>query len=296
MASAYTIQRNNSTRTILLITIFVLVTVGFFYALGFYFQNPIFSFIGLALGIGQPLIGYFFGDKIALSFARAKQVEYDESPQLHEMIENLSRIAGIPKPKVYISPDPSPNAFATGRNPKTASVCFNQGILDILNKNELEGVAAHELAHIKNRDTLIMTIAAILASVVGILADFAGRAALFGFGGNNENRNPLFTILYFVIILIIPVVTFLLQMAVSRSREFVADATAVTFTRYPDGLKNALLKLHNNPVPATTAHSFTNHLYIAEPKQNFGQKIGGLFSTHPPVEQRVANLESMGSL
>lgn len=295
MASAFTIQRSNQTKTLFIITTFTLLTVGFFYVLGRFFNNPIFTAIGLILGIGQPLLGYFYGDKMALGLARAKEIAYETNPQLHEMVENLARIAGVPKPKIFLSPDPSPNAFATGRNPSRASIAFNQGILDLLSKQELEGVAAHELSHIKNRDTLIMTVAAILASVIGFLADWGGRMAFFG-GGSDDSQDRGWggTALFFVAIFLTPFISFLLQMSISRSREYVADATAVTYTRNADGLKNALLKLHKNPTPSTTAHSFTNHMYISEPRMNWGEKVSGLFSTHPPVAQRVKNLEEMG--
>jgi heat shock protein HtpX len=295
MASAYTQVSSNQTRTWLLITGFVLLTVGFFYALGSYTRNPFFTIIGLVLGIGQPLIGYFFGDKMALAFAKAQEVTYDEQPQLHEMVANLARVARIPTPKIYVSPDQSANAFATGRNPNNSSICFNQGILSLLNKAELEGVAAHELSHVKNRDTLIMTLAAILASVIGLVADFAGRMMIWGGGrSDNSDRNPFSIILYFAAILITPLISFLLKMAISRSREYLADASAVTLTRYPQGLRNALLKLEGSPTPSDTAHSFTNHMYISEPKTSWGQQVSGLFSTHPPIELRVAKLDEMG--
>ena len=295
MVSAYTQSNSNQTKTFFLITVFVLLTVGFFYALGSYTNNSIFLLIGLVIGIGQPLIGYFIGDKMALSFAKAKEISYDENPTLFEMITNLARVAGIKTPKVFISPDKSANAFATGRDPNHASICFNQGILDLLDKNELEGVAAHELSHVKNYDTLIMTLAAILASVIGFVADFAGRMMLWGGGGsNNENKNPFAIVIYLVAIFLTPFIAFMLQMAISRSREFLADASAVAITRYPQGLKNALLKLDGSPVPSDTAHSFTNHMYIAEPKKNFGQNEKGWFSTHPSIEERVRKLDEMG--
>jgi heat shock protein HtpX len=295
MASAYTQSNSNQTKTFLLITVFALLTVGFFYALGSYTRNPIFVIIGLVIGIGQPLIGYFFGDKMALSFAKAEEVTYDQQPQLHEMVTNLARVARIKTPKIYISPDQSANAFATGRDPSHASICFNQGILDLLDKNELEGVAAHELSHVKNYDTLIMTLAAILASVIGAVADIAGRMMLWGGGrSSDDNKNPFAIVLYIAAIFLTPFIAFMLQLAISRSREFLADASAVTITRYPQGLRNALLKLDSSPVPSDTAHSFTNHMYIAEPKKNLGQNVKGWFSTHPSVEERVKRLDEMG--
>ena len=298
MASAYSLQSRSVTTTYYLIGIFAVITAGFFYALSLYFGNSgyslVFALIGLTIGVGQPLIGYFYGENIALAAAGGKEVAYEQAPQLHEMVENLSRIAGIPKPRIFISPDPSANAFACGRGPGHASICFNQGILDILNKSELEGVVGHELAHIKNRDVLVMTMAAILASVIGFLADIAARAALFGGGSNNnESKNPYTLIIFVVAIFLTPILALLLQMSISRSREYLADSTSVTFTRYPEGLKSALMKLESSPVASTTARSFTNHMYITTPKKSFGEKAKNLFSTHPSIESRIANLDEM---
>jgi heat shock protein HtpX len=294
MSSAYSIQSTNVTKTYGLILVFVLLVVGVFYGLGAYFNNPILTLIGLAIGIIQPLIGYFWGSSLALKAAGATEVSYDQHPQLHEIVENLSRIAGIPKPKVYVANDPSPNAFACGRDPEHAAICVNQGLLELLEKPELEGVIAHEIAHIKNRDILVMTMAAILASIIGIVADLGGRFALFG-GGNsdNNNKNPLVFVLYLAIIFLAPLAAFLIQMAVSRSREYLADATAVTFTRYPRGLSSALNKLYSSPVPTNHFHTSTSHFYISPPKRSFGQSVQSWMSTHPPLESRIAALDQL---
>lgn len=293
MASAYTVQSRNTFKTWLLIFFFVALVTSGFYFLGWYYDNYIWPVIGLVFSVGQALIGYFFGDKVALSFAGAKQVEPEKAPQIHNLVENIAKIAGVPKPKVYISPDKSANAFACGRDPKHAAICLNQGILDILDKNELEGVIAHEMAHIKNRDILVMTVAMVLASLVSFIADIGLRLMIFGRGGDDRGKSPILLIVYIAFLILAPFVSLLIQMAISRSREYLADATAVVFTRYPQGLINALDKLHKNPVPTSNYSTAMNHFYIAEPKKKFGEKVQGLFSTHPPVRDRIAKLEGM---
>jgi heat shock protein HtpX len=251
------------------------------------------------ISVGQALIAYYSGDKIALSYAGAKEVAADQAPQLHVMVENISKIAGIPKPKIYISPDPSANAFACGRDPEHASICFNKGILDLLDKNELEGVAAHELAHVKNRDILVSTVTMVLASVVSFVADIGFRLMFFGGGSGRRNRDngegnsPILLVVYIVTLILAPLVATLIQLAVSRSRESLADATSVVFTRYPEGLMNALIKLYDNPVPTTHYSTAMNHFYISPPKRKWGEKISGLFSTHPPLQERIEALRKL---
>ncbi len=294
MASAYSQQGSNIRRTWILLFLFVGLISATFYIFGLANGSPVWAFIGLFISLSQAGVAYFVGDKIALATARAKKVSYEEAPQIHEMVTNLSKIAGIPAPKVFISPDKSANAFACGRNPNNAKICLNQGILDILSKPELEGVIAHELAHIKNRDILIMTVTMVLASLASFLADMGFRLMIFG--GNNRDRNnrsPVLMILYIATIILAPIVAAMIQMAISRKREFLADATAVVFTRYPEGLKGALTKLYNNPTPSSNYSTAMSHFYIAPPKKEFGEKVAGLFSTHPPIEQRIAALQKM---
>lgn len=294
MKSAYSQSSSNVSKTWILIILFTALVTGICYAAGLYFNMPWLAFIGLLLALGQGFVGYQFGDKIALSSVGAKQVKSEDSPQLYEMVQNLSKIAGIPTPKIYISPDESANAFACGRDPEHASICFNQGIISLLDRNEIEGVTAHELAHIKNRDILVMTVVSVLAGVIAFIADIGGRLAFFG-GGNSDSdsKNPFGMILFIALLIFAPFVGLLIQMGVSRSREFLADATAVTMTRYPEGLVHALEKLYASPVPSSHYSSATSHFFIAPPKQTFGQKVSGLFSTHPPIEQRVAALKQM---
>jgi heat shock protein HtpX len=292
--SAYSQQSRNLWNTWILIFTFIGLVSAVFYVIGIYQGSLVWPVIGLSISLAQAFMAFFVGDKIALSVARAKQISYDNSPKLMEMVQNLSKIADIPMPKVHISPDQSANAFATGRNPRKASIVLNQGILDLLSKAELEGVIAHELAHIKNRDTLLMTVAMVLSSVVSFIADIGFRIMIFG--GNNrdsKNNSPILLILYLATIILAPIISAILQLAISRQREFLADATAVTFTRYPEGLIGALQKLYNNPTPTEHYATSMNHFYIAPPKRSFGEKMQGLFSTHPPIKERVAALQKM---
>jgi heat shock protein HtpX len=292
--SAYSQRYNNIRQTWLLIFVFVGLISGVFYIIGLYQGSYVWPIIGLFISLAQAFIAYFFGDKIALASSGAREVKYEEAPKIYEIVQNLSKIAGIPAPKIHISPDKSANAFACGRDPNHASICLNQGILDILDKNELEGVIAHELSHIKNRDILVMTVTMVLASVASFVADIGFRILLWG--GNKkdrENQSPVVLILYIATIILAPIVAGLIQMAVSRQREFLADATAVTLTRYPEGLINALTKLYKNPIPSEHYATSMNHFFIAPPKKSFGEKVSGLFSTHPKIEERVEALSKM---
>jgi heat shock protein HtpX len=299
MASVYTQQSNNIQKTWLLMFAFVGIVSGLCYGFAYTTGNYAFAIIGLAVSIGQCFFSYWFGDKLALMSNGASLVEREEAPKIYDLVENLSRVAGIPMPKIHISPDPSPNAFACGRDPEHASICINQGLLNILNKNELEGVIAHELSHIKNRDILIMTTTMVLSSVIAFIADVGFRMMVFGGGNSNsdgdgDSNSPIVFVLYMIALLLAPILSTLITLAVSREREFLADATAVTLTRYPKGLSDALLKLHNDPTPTEHYSTATNHFYISEPKQSFGEKAQNWFSTHPSVEERVEALSKMG--
>jgi heat shock protein HtpX len=216
--------------------------------------------------------------------------------ELIRMVENLSITAGLPMPRVYIVDDPSPNAFATGRNPEHAVVAATSGLLEILDKNELEGVMAHELAHVGNRDMLVMTVAVVLAGFVAILADFLSRSLMFGGG---RDRSPIFLILGLAGIILLPIAAQLMQLAISRKREYLADATGAMLTRYPEGLASALDKISTagRRVPMRKASHATAHLFISDPyggqKQNLWQRLGSLFQTHPPAPERIARLRGM---
>jgi heat shock protein HtpX len=299
MTSAYSYQSGNVQKTWILLFLFVGIVSALFYILGLYTGNSSFALIGFVISIGQAVFAYFGGEKMALLSAGAKEITYEDSPQLFEMVTNLSRIAGIPVPKIHISPDLSANAFACGRDPKHASICFNQGILDLLDKNELEGVAAHELSHVKNRDTLVMTVAMVLSSVISFIADSGMRMMMWGGmrgedDDNNGGSNPVIMILFVISIILAPFVSMLIQMAISRQREFLADASGVVLTRYPQGLISALNKLYSSPVPTSHYSTSTCHFYISPPKREWGEKMQSFFSTHPSIAERTERLEQMG--
>jgi heat shock protein HtpX len=273
-------------------------------------------FLGRALGYGLPFVGiiliisgimtfssYFFSDKIVLSMSGAKQIQKKDNPELFDIVENLCIGAGVPMPKVYILDDPAPNAFATGRDPKHAAVCATSGILAKLSRAELEGVMAHELSHVRNYDTRLMGVVAILAGSIVILTDFFMKSMWFGGFGNRNDRenngnNGLFLIIGIVAAILSPIIATLIQLAISRRREYLADASGALLTRYPEGLALALEKISGDKNVLKSASNATAHLYIENPfKADTGKKgrsyIANLFSTHPPIEDRIKILREM---
>lgn len=234
---------------------------------------------------------YFYSDKIAIKMTRSYPVSRADAPELYDMVQRLSRRAGIPMPKLYVTPTDQPNAFATGRNPSHAAVAVTEGIMRLLNRSEVEGVLAHELAHIKNRDVLLGTIAATLAGAITMMANAFQWAAIFGLGrGEDEEGGGLIGGL--VMAILAPIAAMIVQMAISRSREYLADATGARIAGSPDGLANALLKMeaaaHRIPMQTNPA---TSHLFIVNPLS--GAAVARLFSTHPPIQDRVARLKNM---
>jgi heat shock protein HtpX len=299
---------SNVRKTWLLIAIFVLLVVGVGFFLGYYTNIWWAPAAAVIFAILMTWGSYFSSDKIALSVSRAKPAEGTRYNQLHNIVEGLSIAAGLPKPRVYVVEDQAPNAFATGRNPEHAAVAVTTGLLAKLNRDELEGVIAHELSHVKNRDTLVMTIAVTLVGVVVLLADAMVRMMWWGSlaGGGRDRRNGIaapLAILGFVLLLLAPLFAQLLQFAISRQREFLADADAVFLTRYPPGLINALRKLQADETVVRSASRATAHLWIEGPiaKQKAkgpkgatrqGAWLNRLFETHPPLEKRIEALEA----
>lgn len=244
--------------------------------------------IALVINFGS----YWFSDKIVLAMYRAKEVTPNQAPKLHRVVNNLCESARLPKPKVYIIPTPTPNAFATGRNPHHAAVAVTDGILQLLSEDELEGVLAHELAHIQNRDILISTIAATIAGAITMLADWARWAAMFGVGGRSDDKEGNNPLVFIVMLIVAPLAAMLIQLAISRSREYLADASGAQMCGKPLSLANALRKLtmgvQRIPMDANPS---TAHMFIVNPL--FGGGVMTLFSTHPPIELRIAKLEKM---
>lgn len=247
--------------------------------------------IALLLALGLNFFAYWNSDKMALAMNRAREVSVTEAPDLHALVGALAARAGIPTPRVYVVDDPTPNAFATGRNPEHAAVAVTTGILQVLDRYELEGVIAHELAHIKNRDILIGSIAAVMAGAISYLATMAQWSMLFG-GGRSDDQEGSNPLVMLVTMLVAPLAASLIQMAISRSREYIADATGAAICGHPQSLASALNKLANyNAQRPMNVNPASAQMYIVNPLS--GGSIAGLFSTHPPMEERIRRLMSM---
>lgn len=295
MSTFYTHQHKNKVKTWLLMLIFLGVVIGLGYFLGYYFNSPNIFYIAIAVSIGMNVWAYWFSDKTVLSMTNAKEVAYNDAPELHRIVENLSITAGLPKPKVFIVEDVAPNAFATGRNKNHAVVAVTTGLLEILDKNELEGVIAHELSHIGNNDMLVSTVAVILVGMITMASDFLLRTSMFGGRQDREGGNAIGLVIGLVLAILTPLIGSAIRFAISRKRELLADATGAMLTRYPEGLASALEKIHNHSGKMKTANHATAHLFIANP---FGVKrmttyINRLFMTHPPAEMRIQLLREM---
>lgn len=273
------------------------VAIVYVFARGFgYSEVGGLGIVGFALIMAGVMnfASYFWSDKIVLGISGAKPVDEKSNKELYRMVENLCIAAGLPKPKIYTINDSAPNAFATGRDPKHAAIAYTSGILDKLNRQELEGVTAHELSHVGNRDTLVMAVVSVLVGTIALLSDFFMRSMLFG-GRDRDNKNTLFMIIGLVAAILAPIIATLIQLAVSRRREFLADASGVLLTRYPQGLASALQKISADREPLEAANRGTAHLYIVNPLKGESAKawLAGLFNTHPPVEARIKALLEM---
>ncbi|NCU28519.1 MAG: zinc metalloprotease HtpX [Candidatus Moranbacteria bacterium] len=296
MATLYTHQGENIRKTWLLMTGFLIVLILIGYIFARVYGNPNILYIFVVFSIGMNIVSYWYSDKIALSLAKAHPATREKYFDFYTIVENLSITAGLPMPKIYVIEDQAPNAFATGRNKKHAVVAVTTGLLAMMNKTELEGVVAHEMSHIGNKDMLLSTVAVVLVGLVSILSDMLLRASFFGGGRDNDRDGGNVLMLVFAILaaILAPLAATLLQLAISRKREFLADASGALLTRYPEGLASALEKISAYGRPMRTQSSAIAHLYIASPEGSgrFAKKIGNLFSTHPPVEERIKRLRS----
>ena len=277
--------------------VFLVIIIALGYFISYYYDDQAILYIAIIFAFLMNIGSYWYSDKISLSLAHAVPADANQYPELFQVVENLSITAGLPMPRLYIIPDQAPNAFATGRNKEHAAVAVTQGLLDMMNKNELSGVLAHELSHIGNRDTLLQTVVVVLVGFIAILANIFTRSLIFGGGrrsNNREGNNQLGLILAvvgIVFVVLSPIVAQLIQLAISRKREFLADADGALLTRYPEGLASALEKIEAYGHPMTTANNATAHLYISNPFGAQARKgIARLFMTHPPTEERIAIL------
>ena len=298
----YQQRASNVRRTWALIIGFVVVVIAVGYAISWYYNDPAILVIAGVIAVATNFYAYWSSDKLVLSLNHARPASRQEFFDFYTVTENLVITAGLSKPKLYVIDDPAPNAFATGRDEKHAVVCATTGLLQMMNRVELEGVIAHELSHIKNRDILLMTVAVVLAGFVAIVANIFLRMSFWG-GGRSNNReggNAILMILAVVGIVLAPIAAKLIQLAVSRRREYLADASAALLTRYPEGLASALAKLGNYTTPMKSANLATAHLFINNPFgsasasshgfSSSSSRIEKLFSTHPPISDRIKAL------
>jgi heat shock protein HtpX len=292
----------NRWRSALLILVAILLAGGIGYLFGVLFGGS--GLFGLVIALlfagAMSFWSYWSGDKLVLRVSRARPVTPEEFPKLHNIVDGLAIASGLPKPALYVIPEEAPNAFATGRNPEHASVAVTEGLLNTLNRVELEGVLAHELSHVQNRDMLVGTLAATLVGVVVLLAGWM-RWGLFWGGGRGRDRgggggNPIILIIAVVAMVLAPLGAQLIRFAVSRRREFLADADGALMTRYPPGLASALRKIAASPNTMRAANNATAHLWLNQPSRAVGEghsRVERLFSTHPPIEERIKALEDM---
>jgi heat shock protein HtpX len=280
---------SNSIKTVLLLGLLT----GLILVIGEVLGGPQGMMIAFIFSLAMNFGSYWFSDKIVLAMYRARAVTEAEAPELYSIVHNVALRAGVPMPRIYIIPEETPNAFATGRNPEHAVVAVTEGILRLMNREELEGVLAHEISHVKNRDILISSISAALAGVVMMLAHMARWAAIFGgYGGRDRDGEGGGVIGLLLTMILAPIAAMLIQMAISRSREYQADASGAKTLGNPLGLASALAKLQRaNEVAPMDARPETAHLFIVNPLS--GQSLASLFSTHPPIEERIARLRAM---
>ncbi|NCN07619.1 M48 family metallopeptidase [Candidatus Falkowbacteria bacterium] len=287
---------SNKRKTWALIIIFISLISLLGYFVGYISEagNSI-LIIAIIISIAMSLFGYFSGDKVALATSGAKEITENDNPYVYRMVENLCITAGMPVPKVHLINDEAINAFATGRDPKHASIAITTGAVAKLENEELEGVIAHELAHIKNYDIRLMTVVIILVGIIALLSDLFLRMTFFGGGKRDNDRggNPVLLIIGLVLIILSPIIAQLIKFAVSRKREYLADASGSLLTRYPEGLAKALEKIENDHTILKRANNATAHLYISSPFRGTKKFLANAFSTHPPLQDRISKLRSM---
>jgi len=293
MSTFYTHEEKNTWKTFFLMLVFIGMIVGIGWFLSYQFQDSSILYIAIGASVLMNFWAYWFSHKTVVRITGAKEASIQQYSELHNLVENLAITAGLPKPKVYVIEDQSPNAFATGRDKHHAIIAVSTGLLQDLNRVELEGVIAHELAHIGNNDMLLSTTAVVFVGVLTMIADLFIYSGSSRSEGNNQGAGIIGML---VIVILMPIIGTLLRMAISRKREFLADASAVRLTRYPDGLASALQKISDSSYQLRQAPESAAHLFISDPKRKTSKAsmLKKLFSTHPPIEKRITALRSMG--
>ncbi len=297
----YTEISRNKIQSVALIFLFLIVVIGFGFIFAQAYNAPGVLLIAVLFSFISAFVSYFYADSITLTLSHAQPVERQSNPELYKLVENLTIAAGLPTPRIYIIEDSAPNAFATGRDPKHAVICFTTGILQKLTRTELEGVAAHELTHVGNYDIRFMTLVVVLVGIVTLLGDWFLRISFFGGGrrnrdNNNEGGGQILFIAGLVLAILSPIIAMLIKLAVSRRREYLADASGALLTRYPEGLASALEKISRDTEPLEEANKATAHLYIVNPLKGNNSGVSWfahLFNTHPPIADRIKRLREM---
>ena len=300
MPTLYTLAESNVRKTWLYITFFLIFVIAIGWVFSYYFNSYFILWLAVIYSFVSSVLSYWYSDKIVLAISKAMPMEKQDNPELYRIVENLCITAGLPVPKIYIMREAQPNAFATGRDPKHAAVAVTQGLLDRLDRTELEGVLAHELSHVENRDTLLQTAVVVLVGVIVLLADFFFRISFFR-GARTRDREEgekigiIIAVIAVILAILGPIVANLIKLAISRKREFLADASGALLTRYPEGLARALEKISADSHPLNAASNATSHLYFANPfrGKSIHSRFSGLFLTHPPVEDRIKALREM---
>lgn len=295
MKTLYTHRDANVRKTWLLMTVFLLLVIFLGWVFAYALQAPEVLYIAVALSIGMNFIAYWKSDSIALAMSHAQPIKREGNEYIYRIVENLSITAGLPMPRIYLMRSPQINAFATGRDPKHAAIAVTTGAIEKLENEELEGVIAHELSHIGNRDILVMSVVVVLSGLIAILADWFMRISFWGGSDNDNKSGAVMLVIGLIAAILAPLAASLIQMAVSRKREFLADASGALLTRYPEGLARALEKIGAEEVPLRHAHAATAHLFISNPFKGKEKTswFARLFMTHPPIHERVRALRGM---
>lgn len=296
MATLYNQAESNTRKTFFLIFFFLIFIIFLGWIFSYVFNEIWIMYFAIAFSTFLSITSYWSSDKIILSKVNAKEIQKEDNPLLYNIVENLCITAGLPMPKIYIMPEMQPNAFATGRDEKHAVVVVTQGLLQKLNKRELEGVIAHELSHVKEKDILIGSVVVILVGIAVLISDIFIRATFWrSLGDNNNNQNPIILIIGLLAMILAPLAATIIQLAISRKQEFRADANAALLTRDPEGLALALQKISQDNTKLKKIDNATAHLYISDPSRGKTNWISKLFMTHPPINERIEALLGKGA-